>query len=280
MNLLGKILTLLIMVMSLLFLFVAFMVAASHQNWKGQAEENQQLADQYLENQKAGLAEAQRLTKIIEQEKVSRTLVLAQLEAQWQAAKRNYEAKNAELLRAFADLRIKTESLKIAEERLNEQDADIANLNGQVKTYIENVAEEHGKVISLQNQVFEKRGQVEALERQKEKLAHSFAMATKVLKNSGLTIYSATDPIPPVLNGIVKEAGREFITISLGSDDGIKIEHTIDIWRAGNFVGSANVVRVRNNEAVARLIPAMLKSAIRANDLVTTEWSRPIVSNN
>ena len=280
MNLLGKILTLLIMVMSLLFLFVAFMVAASHQNWKNQAEENKIIADQRLENTKAVQADVQRLQKIIEQEKVSRQLLLAQLESQWQAAKRNYAAKDAEVTKTLNDLDLKTRALKQAEERLQEQDGLIVTLNTQVQTFIENVAEEHRKVIELQNQVYEKRGQVDALERQKEKLAQTIAMADKVLKTFNLTINSLTDPIPPKVNGLVKDVRANYITITIGSDDGIKKGHAIDIHRDGKYVGHARVTTVDFNQSVALLDPKMTNVAPQVNDQVTTEWSRPNVTSN
>ncbi len=280
MNLLGKILTLLIMVMSILFLFVAFMVAASHQNWKAIAIENQSIANQSLENQKAIKAEVDKKVQAIEREKVARQLMLAQLESQWQAEKRKYESKEKELINAQASLQIAVQTLQQAEQRLTEQDGQVTSLETQIRGLVENITLEHSKVIELQTQVFENRGKVDALEQEKAVLANSLAKSSKVLNSLGKDENSLTAHIAPVLNGFVTNASREFIEFNLGQDDGVLTGHTVDIYREGSFRGSAVVTRTENNRAVARLIPEMTKAAIERGDRVTTEWSRPVAVNN
>ncbi|HMO13554.1 MAG TPA: hypothetical protein PKA83_05450 [Pirellulaceae bacterium] len=262
--------------MSILFLFVAFMVAASHQNWKQRAEENQRIANQRLANQKALAAEIAKKEIVIQKEKVARQLMLAQLESQWQAEKRKYESKEKELLTAQANLLVLSNTLQQAEERIKEQDQQVVSLTTQIRGLVENIAHENQRVIELQTQVFENRGKVDALEQQRAVLANSLAKSTKVLNSLGKNENSLTEHIAPVLTGIVTGVTGELVEFSLGEDDGIKNGHTVDVYRDNRFRGSATVIRTFNNRAVARLIPEMTKSAIEIGDNVTTEWSRPV----
>lgn len=279
MNLLGKILTLLIMVMSLLFLFVAFMVAASHQNWKDQAEKNKRIADQRLADQRNIQAEIAKAQQQLQQERFQRQTLVAQLESQWQQARQLYESKEKELTQVQQDQLVKTNTLKEAEERLAELDKKIASLSQQITTLTQNIAAEHNKVMELQNLRYELDGKAKALERSRQQMADALAQANRVLKKNGLTPESLTDDIPPALTGVVAKVRDDLVEINLGTDDGLKNGHLIDIYRSGQFVGSAEVYNARNNQSVARVIPEMTNSAIQQNDFVTTEWSRPIPKN-
>ncbi len=280
MNLIGKILTMLILVMSLLFLFVAFMVAASHQNWKGIAEENQSLANQYLDEKNQIKQQIVTKEQQLRREQVSRMMVVAQLESQWQRANADYNSIVEQLSNVTADLQQKTITLKEAEERLNEQDGQVAELDGQVTTLTQNIAAEHSKVIELQNLRFQLSGTLEALESQKQALANSMAANTRVMKKFGISNDMLVDDIPPILDGVVTKIRENgLVEINLGTDDGLKKGHTVDIHRRGQYVGQGTVHTVIHNQAAVQMIREMTDTAVLQEDLVTTEWSRPNLKN-
>jgi len=82
MNLLGKILTLLILVMSIFFLAIALMTSAAHRNWKVAAsdlQEEYKAIQQQLTTAKTSTLEKE---QFIQAEKVARAQQLAQLESQ------------------------------------------------------------------------------------------------------------------------------------------------------------------------------------------------------
>ena len=88
MNLMGKIFTLLILILSIAFLVVAVMVGASHRNWK-QAAEVASTKAQGLQNQ---IAAAKKTStdkeKKLKAERVSRAYQISQLNSQLSVAKK------------------------------------------------------------------------------------------------------------------------------------------------------------------------------------------------
>ena len=281
MNLLGKILTLLIFVMSLMFMFVAFMVAASHQNWKEQAEANRQLADQRLENQKTIQQSITKYQKDLEKEKVVRMLLVQQLSSQLQSAQADADAAQKSLVELEAALNTASSELRTAQARLAEQDVINSSLDEQNRKLIDQVAAENEKLIELQSAVFAARSQVAQLEKLRTSLANSYAKAIAVLNKVGKTEDSLLDDEPPALDGIVTSVDNKTIVVSLGKDDGLLKGHVVDIFRKGQFKGQGTVSQSGNNKSIVRLNPRLSgNSAIQVGDSVTTSWSRNVAGNN
>ena len=69
MNLVGKIITILILLLSVCFMVIGVMVNASHQNWKAQAIENRKKVEELASNRERILAEATKKDEQIEKEK-------------------------------------------------------------------------------------------------------------------------------------------------------------------------------------------------------------------
>jgi len=281
MNLLGKILTLLIFVMSLLFMFVAFMVAASHQAWKQQAIDNMRLANQRLENQKSIQESTVKYQKELEKERVLRSLLVQQLASQLTSAEEKSETAQQSLIEVQSALQINADQLQTAQARLAELDQINAELDGQNSKLIDLVANETSKVIELQTAVFAARSQVAQLEKLRDSLATSYARSQAVLRKLGTDEFGLLDDVPPPLNGIVASISGGNLVVSLGRDDGLLKGHTVDIFRDGQFKGQGTVAEARNNESVVRLNPRVSgNSVIRVGDYVTTKWSRDVAGGN
>ena len=82
MNLMGKIFTLLIFLMSVVFLVVAVMVGASDRNWKQVAAEMNAKAQQAENSLSTIQTSTQKMEQTLERERVARALQLANLESQ------------------------------------------------------------------------------------------------------------------------------------------------------------------------------------------------------
>lgn len=272
MNLTGKILIVLILLSSTLFLWVGITVYASHQNWEKKAMENKDIIEAKNRQIAAIQAEINKKQSAIETEKVARAMRISQLESQYQASRREVETLTASLneqriiaqeQRAIADQN---------EKRLAEQDKNIADLETRLRTLTEDVAAQREKVIAMTNQIFELEGERRNLENIRQNLAAQNATLTKVLKKNGLTETSLVDHIPPAVEGRVYAVDSGTIAISVGHDDGMRVGHKVDIFRGERFVGTAEVTVVEPNRSAARVDRNLTKFAVETGDRVTTHF--------
>ena len=60
------------------------------------------------------------------------------------------------------------------------------------------------------------------------------------------------------------------IEVSLGADDGLQVGHTLEVYRAGEYVGRAVVRAVRPDHAVAVLVKEYMRDIVQRGDKVTT----------
>lgn len=272
MNLVGKIITILILLLSVCFLMIGIMVNASHQNWKQLALDNKAKVEALSSNRAGILRETAAKNQVIESEKVARMMRVQQLESQLQLARRDNEQANKEL----AAQRVKAqETLILAKEKENriaEQDGLIDNLQVQLRTLTEDVAEQREKVVALTGQIFEQNTVKRNLEARRNELTAEVTLARKVMTKNGLTVSDLTDHIPRELQGLVTAINKDFIALSLGEDDGLLKGHTVDLYRDNQFIGAATVTTTERNRSAARINKAMTKVPVQVNDKFTTTW--------
>ncbi len=274
MNLLGKIITLLIMLLSICFLMIAVMVNASHQNWKQMALNNKDQVDRVNQENRQIREQIEQKNEAIKTEKVARMLRIQQLESQLQLALQNYQQSEQQLSAAEIARQEGLARAEEAEARLKEQDAQIQNLRDTMKTLVEDIATQREKVVSMTNQIYELEGERQNLKSLQTDIAEENAKLTKVMKKHGLTSDDLTRHIEPMLDGYVVGVTENTIAVNLGTDDGLHSGHSIDLHRDGRYVGSAVVTVAEPNRSAARIDPELTKIAIEKGDRVTTNWVR------
>ncbi len=272
MNLMGKILTFFILIMSISFLFLAIMVGASHRNWKDQALENKQkatLAQKLLQDAKDAAGEKDRA---LQNEKVTRQQQLQQLFSQLTIEKQNRDAKEKELTEQLVIAQDQLESLKSAEARLTQQDREVESLKQSNKQLVDEIAQKRTQIVALTNQLNENQASLEILEARAQDLSSSLAQSEKVMRKFGLNANSLVDHIPPKIEAVVVQVKDEFVVVKIGSDDGLREGHTLDIYRGNRFIGKATVSKTDHDMSVLQVIPGYLQAAVIEGDYVTTKF--------
>ena len=272
MNLTGKILTFLILFLSIAFLVLAVMVGATHQEWKKIASENQaKLNDaQNILNTYKGKSEE--IKKQLNAERVARRLQLAQLESQLNSAQKAFDEKESQLRDQLVISQGAQDALNQSEKRLKEKDAEVASLSDRNKSLIDDIATQRQSVVNLTNQVYKLTGDLEQLEIMQMDLSEQLALKEKVMVAFGVKDTDATAHIPPDVEGIVLRTQDKLIAISLGGDDGVLPGHVFDIYRGDRFIGKAEVTRANDNMSAAMLIPEFMQAPVAEGDHVTTKF--------
>jgi hypothetical protein len=274
MNLMGKIFTLLIFFMSICFLVIAVMVGASHRNWKEAASQNKTRADQAQKVADAVRNQTGEKEKLLAAERVSRALQLAQLESQLKVATDKFKSKEAELRDEVVQSTERLRRMEQSEERLSQQDTEVARLKSDNGKLQSDIADKFSLVRSLTNEGFELKNQIDVLEELNQDLSANLAQKQKVMVRNGLTDQSLTDHIVPKLDGIVTKIAdsNDMIAFGLGTDDGLRTGHEMDVYRGDRYIGKVTVVKSDFNVSVARVNKDFMQDRIREGDHVTSRF--------
>ena len=104
-------------------------------------------------------------------------------------------------------------------------------------------------------------------------LVANLAKSKKVLDRNGLTVNSLTDHIVPKLDGlVVKTSSDGLFAISLGTDDGLRVGHELDVYRKDRFVGKGTVIKTETDLAAVRINPDFNLDTVREGDHVTSKF--------
>jgi acyl transferase domain-containing protein len=282
MNAIGKIFVFSVFVMSLVLMTFAGAVYVSHTNWKDEIERT---PEQCIVGQRPGY---KYLLQEADSERQSLQDQITSLIERVSATERARDQVVAKLQTAIAEksgeldkLRKEQETLRSAEQQLTERlkvaQDELAQATGRVETLRDQVAEQQGKVdaqvgtaAKLAAELEEAKSFLAMANERKEQLEKQVQNARDLLKQSGLTLDSLPRDRVPALDGDVLAVAQDSIQVSLGSDDGLQIGHTLEVYRSGQYVGRAIVRSVKPDSAVAVLVKEFVRGIVQRGDKVTT----------
>ncbi len=272
MNKIGNILTGLILIMSVWFLVISIMLGASHRNWRQAAEKFNNEAKQYQRTAEDAKSKGGQKDLLLEAERVARARQLAQLESRLRIAVTDLgdrETKWRTEQALNADLLAKLESTN---QRLAEQDKEVAELKEINRNQQTEVARNVSLVQNLTNQKYELENQLHDLKKLNADVSAALAQKTKVMKARGLTDTDPTDHLVPPVQGRVTKVGddRQIVAIELGSDDGLRVGHELDVYRNNRYIGKIRITSTEFNLAYGRIIRDFMQDQIREGDHVTS----------
>ena len=283
MTLLGKIFTVLILIMSVLFMSFSIMVFATHQNWQklvdnpspkgkeplglNQQIDNAELANGELEKK---LKEAQLALK---REQVARRFVLASLQAQLDLATKDQTTFEQQVRTMDVKTRNAQAAMKTAQTNNEGLVKEVANLREQVVSTQKSSDKYFASSLKLTDEINQLRGNETRLKEVQGQLVNQVGRMSNVLTKNGLTEFSDVTAIPPVIDGVVTQVSSDIIQISIGWDDGLRKDHELDVYRGKSYLGRIKVRETRPNSAVGEIIPAYRKGTIKQGDRVATKIS-------
>ncbi|MGC4003130.1 MAG: hypothetical protein QM811_08330 [Pirellulales bacterium] len=282
MNLLGKIFVFLILFLSVAFMAMSMMVYATHRNFRAEIENSGGPKGNgwktiYAEKS----AEAEKLIK--ERDELS-----AQLAAEKLAAERTRAIVVDQRNKLIEDVKTAKESLVQKEKAL----ADATQTNTQLQANLEmhakaeaalvevvKTSQDENKtrfatVLKLSDENNALSAQIPNLLERAKQLAEQVATAKVMLGKYGKTLSDPLNDVPPPVDGLVTRVGQlrdpNLIELSLGFDDGMRIGHTVDLFRGPNYLGRATITAVEGNRSVAKVLKDDLRAPVKDNDGFTT----------
>ena len=282
MNVIGKVFLFAVFIMSLMLMTLAGAIYVSHVNWKDEVLRTPE--ESGLDQQpgyKYRLEEAQKerdrlegqithLQQAVAESERSRDQVLAKLQSA-------IIQKNEELLALRADKEAREQDQREKVALLEKTTQDLEQARDQVEALSKQVTEQQSKVdaqvgrsAELSAQLAETKSFLTIAEERKAQLEKQVANARLLLQQSGLDIESLPKDRVPNIEGQVLAVASGTIEISLGSDDGLQVDHVLEVYRQGEYVGRAVVTSVRPDRAVARIVKEYASGIVQRGDRVTT----------
>ncbi|MFM9058374.1 MAG: hypothetical protein ACKOSQ_04515 [Planctomycetaceae bacterium] len=282
MNYLGKIFVFAVFIMSLVLMSFAGAVFLSHTNWQEEIERKpeeckagQRPGYKHLlseaEKERQGLQEEiTRLTQKVSESEQARDQVVAKL----QSALKEKTAVLDGLRREKADReeaqRTAIRELEEAQVALKDATALVEKLRVDVRDQQKKVDERVETASKLAADLEESKALLAVANERREQLEKQVANARVLLKQGGLTLDSLPKDRVPTLDGAVVAVADTAIELSLGGDDGLQAGHVVEVYRSGEYIGRAKVLRVTHDRAVAEIVKEFSRGIVQRGDRFTT----------
>lgn len=287
MNLVGKILTFVILIMSIVFMSFVMAVYATHTNWRDAVMNTQATPDKplgykpQLEQAKAKNAalsdQLDKLKKEIDAEKAAKVQQLGKLETENQELKKQCDRQKDDLAKLDEQLRGAVAAMEATQKNATTLRAEVDGLRDEIRTVQKDREEQFQKVVKLTDELHQSVNELKLVQERNKTLAADYAKAVEVLRRFSLE----ADPdkysgVPPEVKGeVLAVSGTGSLEISVGSDDGLIKGHKLEVYRTAQgtstYLGRIEVTAVEPDKAVCKILPAFQKGQIQVGDHVASK---------
>jgi len=280
MNLVGKILTGLIALFSVLFMAFALAVYAAHTNWKNKVMDPQSGLQAQLDKEKKNVkdlnAQVDKLKQDLDAERkalVARVKSLEDEKGRLQTERAKQEKDLAALDQKWREATGAVTAASVNVTGLAEQ---VKQLRDNIRAAEKKQNEDFDKMKKMTDQMHQLASDLGALKGTNQTLVADLQKYRKVLDLFGLKgdpeLY--TKVAPPVDGHVVavSEPGAGLIELSVGSDLGIEKGQTLEVYRRdGNaYLGRVEIVSTEPDKSVAKILPNLQRGAIQKGDRIAS----------
>src|SRR6267142_1821462 len=205
MSLVGKIFTMLILILSIVFMAFSVMVFATHKKWKEQAgvyKKDLDAANVALKDAKDLL---EREKNELAREQAARKAALAALQVRAAAAEQRLTAKEKELGDLTAAHSQATEAAKVAQDRLAAREKETGDLRNNLRGEQKKVDQAFLTVVDLTDKLNQAKSLRQNLEEVNTQATKQMTQMKQVLDAHGLRPDTLVTHIPPKVEGIVTD---------------------------------------------------------------------------
>jgi len=268
----GKILTVFTLVLAIFFAAMTVVVFATHRNWKNEAVRLQGENAKLLNLNNTYTTQIASYKERLTRERLARRIVVASLETERNVAMEQFQTSNQQLITMQQSL---AQMAQKNREDTTLLDTQVTENNGLKATLIQ---EQNSRdtmfntYVSIVDQLHELQGTLNSLTLRNTSLAELYARYKDIIERLGPAATNAQE-LPLPVDGIVVAVGRELIEVSVGSDDGLKVGHTLDVFRTGGtYLGRVIVKKTSPDRSVAEILREYSKGPIRIEDRVATRF--------
>ena len=279
MTLLGKFFSVVIFLLSAVFLVLALAVNASHRNWRdvvitgvdGQPGLKDKIETISRENEQLRNSK-DRIQADLNREQASRSTALAALQTQLDQLRDDLlmSEKSVQQLESTNNLLSATDLRRAQElERLTAE-------NGQLRSQIRAEQQDRDtlftETLTLTDQMNTLRGFKQELEVRNQQLIAQATRFKEVMTSKGIDVNEPLDGAPPDRNGNILQIDRpsSLVLVSIGYDEGLRKGHLLEVTRDGRYMGKLKVRNTEPDRSVAEILEDYSEGILQEGDRVDT----------
>jgi len=282
MNLVGKILTALIALFSVVFMSFALAVYATHVNWRERVMNPNDGYQAQLKKEQDAKKELQGQLDRFVAERDAERKALRDAVASLKTEKDNLLRDNADMKKSLSDVQ-ERERKAVAAMTATQNNAAAAT--AQCDQLRKDLAEarkqredEFKKAVELTDALHQDANDLTTLKAKNVTLVQDLQKYKDLVAMQGLSgdIDTLLQKLPPAVDAHVNVvSGAGLIEISVGSDAGLHKGHRLEVYRTGaggpTYLGRVEVVEAVPDRAVCKIIPEYQKGAIQKGDNVASK---------
>ena len=274
MNLFGKIITVVILIVSIIMMTLSVTVYSTHKNWQAVAKKYQKQLNE--ERNKNGQLTSKKDS--LENQLTAELTAARQEVAKLESEKNELTSQNSIIQEDLDQLRQISRSNTAA---LESTQANNEKLTAEVEAYRADIRENqeerdkaYASLLKATDELHQAQGKLTLLTQQNAQLAQDLGTKVDLLRSKGIDPNTAADEIVPTIRGVVsamhRTASTQLIEITIGADDGLKKGHTVEVFRGERYLGRAEIMRTEPDKAVGRVLRKFQQGQIQENDNVAT----------
>lgn len=269
MNWLGKVFSVLIFVMSIVFMSLAIGVWAVNRNYFDQINKDLKPKIANLTQERNQLTqERDALKKQLDAETSIRQMALASLRVETQ--KLEEENKNLQALQLAAATQTQNAitGAKAAADNSLRLTKLMDDTNGKLRDAELDRNEQWRQARKMTDLANQKTIELDQLRGVADGLLARLASVSGVLDGRGGSRLGDK----PDIRGLVVDVRDGSVSISIGQDDGLKVGDTLEVYSGEKYLGRVKVVSTKPDGSVCEILPQFQKGAFQRGDNVTTRF--------
>jgi septal ring factor EnvC (AmiA/AmiB activator) len=271
MTLLGKILTVLILVMSVVFMAFAMLVFATHKNWREHAKDLAKQVDDMRSQRDQMNIEFGRSKDALAAEQAARRFAIAAARSKYEQVNAALQQANTTLLELQSSNGVLTAAHRTTVTELERLTTEVAGLRKNIRDSQLDRDNMFNQVVRLTDELNRLEGLKSDLEVRRSQLLAQNSQLSAAVQAHGIDIHNIAN-IAPTVDGVVTGVSqKDLIEISIGSDDGIKEGHQLEVFRKSTYLGRVVIRKTGPDRAVAEIIKEYRRGIIRKGDRVATK---------
>jgi len=283
MNLVGKILTALIALLSVVFMSFALAVYATHVNWRDRVMNPDDGYQAKLKKEQDAKKDLQGQIDRFVAERDAERKALRDAVAALKTEKENLLRDNADMKKSLTEVQERERKAVAALTATQNSAAAATDERDQLRKDLAEARkqreEEFRKAVELTDALHQNANDLTTLKSKNVTLVQDLQKYKDLLARQGMTqdIDVLLQKLPPAVEGRVLTAAGSggLVEISLGADAGLRKGDRLEVYRTGaggpTYLGRVEVVEAVPDRAVCKIIPEYQKGAIQKGDHVASK---------
>jgi hypothetical protein len=288
MNLIGKILTVVIFILSIIFMTMVLAIYATHKNWREAVETTREqatatrplglkyaLEDETKKNE-ALKNDLQKLTDEKNKELDAKVQALTKLENENSLMKNQIKQLQESIVKYDDSERKAVAALQATQKESAIFRGEVEGLRSEAEKAQSDRDAHFREVVKLTDDMHQMLNEMTELKSRNTTLAADLAKAREVLRHFDLNENTDISGSPPRVEGLIEAVlGGGLTEITIGSDSGVQKGHRLDVYRVaptGNkYVGRIEVLKTAPDKSVCKIIPSFQQSEVQKGDRVASK---------